>query len=156
MFMTGCTAIPNAQTIGTETNPITNTETSSVIPADTGEIRLSEDAKQLSGKWQGNMKAVIDLSSGSRTTINTEVDLNINLNGNQVNGSWQSKAGNSGTLDGIVKDSNVEFALKQNKPCPGTLLGTGTVKGSSIDYFFKGSDCEGTYQEASGVVQKVN
>ena len=65
--------------------------------------------------------------------------------GDQLVGVWNTTAGTSGTVQGVVSGGQVpDFRVKQVNPCEGTFTGAAVIEAGRLRGSYTGGDCSGS------------
>lgn len=91
----------------------------------------------LAGEWEGRFA---DKGGGG------EIRLVLQWKEDTLHGTWQVRAGGSGTFRGVLASSgrSLAFAMRQaNSACPGAFIGTLLLTQGRLLGAYEGSDCRG-------------
>jgi len=100
----------------------------------------------LNGTFSGSIDG---MASGRAFTM--EVTFSLVQRGNQLVGTWNTTAGTSGTVRGVVRDQTVsEFRAQQVNPCDGSFVGVAAIEGNGrrLRGNYTGNDCNGSVNAA--------
>ena len=97
------------------------------------------------GSWVG--------SYSSDLLEETPLLLEITQTGANVSGTYKDSSGGYGDFSAVITDSNFDFTTNSNDPnCPGTIMGTGSIAGSTLNFTFTGTNCVGNHSNGVGSV----